>query len=226
MAKQLNVILITDCSHSMDGEPIKAVNRAIKSIGRKIAELNNGGRAMKIRGSVLGFADRAFWIDDLRQWPGLKADGNTYLCHAYELLDSKLRPVGYGGVLDGNSRPVLIILSDGLPTSREWISKLQKLRDNAWFKKALRYAVGYNISSPEAVKVLEEFTNDRKNIIRVSGTKAFYSIIRRVTETTIQERKRFECSHSRMQGRVFKIVARDIRFIGRSKTNIERRQKH
>lgn len=92
MAKQLNVILIADCSGSMDGEPIRAVNRAIASIGRKIAELNNSGRDMKIRGSVLGFADGAFWIDDLRQWPGLKAAGNTCLCHAYELLDSKLRP--------------------------------------------------------------------------------------------------------------------------------------
>jgi uncharacterized protein YegL len=156
--RPLHFILICDCSGSMgmDGK-IQALNTAIREvipIMQKEQETNVSAdvkfRAVKFSTGAQWHIPQALKVADVR-WEDLPAGGTTDLGQALALVAEQLRL----GVMEKRGLPpVLLLISDGMPTD-DWRSGLNALLKEPWGKKAVRLAIA--IGQDADRKVLQEF---------------------------------------------------------------------
>lgn len=199
MNKTLNIIFIADCSGSMSGERIKAVNNAINSVANGIGKKTI--QFIQIRPLVMGFCDNAFWIGNTDNWHNFHAEGATNLAAAYRLLDKKLYSIST------DIPPILILLSDGEPNDAAWIPALKKLRQNPVFKSASKYCIAHNVTE-DAKRVFAAFTKDKRRIINTYNPEALQKVIERVA--TISGENTASRNRHRNDYLTIKIIAKDI----------------
>jgi uncharacterized protein YegL len=142
-SRPLHFIFIADCSGSMEGEKIRALNRAIHETlphMRDAAE-DNPNADLLVR--AVAFSDGARWhvtdptpVADFR-WSDLEADGVTEMGAALSLVAEQLEipPMSERAL-----PPVLLLLSDGQPTD-DFQKGLDRLMALPWGKRAVRLAV-------------------------------------------------------------------------------------
>lgn len=143
------LIFLIDTSGSMYGGKIEAVNAAMREAILEVRDFADKNPDSAIRYNVLEFNTSAKWmsekpglIEDF-QWMDLQAEGLTSLGAAYTKLNEKLSRKN-GGFLQEhlNNAPILILLSDGGATD-DPSSALAMLKENSWFKHAIRLAVEF-----------------------------------------------------------------------------------
>ncbi|HEX7736355.1 MAG TPA: VWA domain-containing protein [Ktedonobacteraceae bacterium] len=134
--RRLPVYLLLDCSTSMQGHPIMAVNEGLNMIYR---QLMNDLRAQDtVYISLIRFASQATQ-DPLTpllhfQPPILTANGNTALGAALQLLVQSIREDLVVNTMQrhGDYRPLVFLLTDGEPNDhyKDSVYQLHQLRGN------------------------------------------------------------------------------------------------
>ena len=179
-ARPLHFIWIADCSGSMgvDGK-IQALNTAIREAiphMRRVAKDNPNAQVL-VR--AVRFSDGAYWhiaqpvpVEQF-EWVDLQAKGVTDMGKALELVAEQLKmpPMPERGL-----PPVLVLISDGLPTD-DFAAGLNALLDLPWGKKAVRIAIA--IGENANLEVLQRFINNSElKPLRANNPEALTTHIR------------------------------------------------
>ena len=189
--QELNVLFLIDNSGSMAGERIGSVNNAIRDVMSIMPEIQEDTADAVIKISALKFSDEAKWIYSEPQsvsefrWKDLSADGGTNLSDAYEKLAKWLCKKEKGGQMPdiGGVAPIIIHMTDGMPTSYNWKDKLDDLKKKGWFKVALKYALAIGIDTDEAMNVLNKFTGNPETVLKVYSAEALRKVIKVIAIT-------------------------------------------
>ena len=189
--QELNLIFVIDNSGSMAGEKIGAVNNAIRDVIKMMPEIQEDTSDAVIKISAMKFSDKAEWlyseprpVEEFK-WNDLQADGGTDLSAAYDKLATWLTKRSKGGQMPdlGGVAPILLLMTDGLPTSSDWEKHLDTLKKKGWFKVALKYALAINIDTDEAMDVLNKFTGNPETVLKVYSAEALRKVIKVIAVT-------------------------------------------
>jgi uncharacterized protein YegL len=130
--RRLPVYLLLDCSGSMAGEPVAAMQMGLRAL---LGDLRNDPQALEtVWLSVIAFASEADQLLPLTevsafQPPELHASGSTALGEALELLAARIRAEvrKTAPSQKGDWKPLAFILTDGEPTD-DWQRAAEDLR--------------------------------------------------------------------------------------------------
>jgi len=219
IAKQeLNLIFIIDKSGSMEGESIGAVNNAIRDVMSIMPEIQDDTADALIKISALAFSDDAKWVysDPLGvndfKWKDLNVDAGTNLSVAYDELAKKLSKKSNGGMMPdiGGVAPIIILMTDGLPTSYDWEDHLNKLKKKGWFKVALRYALAIGIDTDEAMDVLTKFTGNSETVLKVYTAEALRKVIKVIAITASKVKSNSSTIDNQTKGNANEVAQAEI----------------
>ena len=99
----------------------------------------------------------------------MDANGVTDLGEACIQLNSKLSKSEFMSTATGSFAPVIFLLSDGSPTD-DYKRGLEKLKQNSWFKKAIKVAIAIGEDANDSV--LADFTGNVEAVIKVHTPEA------------------------------------------------------
>ncbi len=144
--RRLPVYLLLDCSGSMTGEPITAMNEGVAMIYRELMKDPQAVEVVYI--SIITFGSRAdqYQLTPLDQFrpPALSASGSTAMGDALRIL---VQSIEQDLVLNtptqlGDYRPIVFLLTDGSPTDnyRDAVQRLHNLRGS---RKPTIVALGF-----------------------------------------------------------------------------------
>jgi len=179
-ARPLHFIWIADCSDSMGVHgKIQALNTAIREAiphMRKVAKDNPNAQVL-VR--AVRFSDGAYWhiaqpvpVEQF-EWVDLQAKGVTDMGKALELVAEQLK---MPPMPERALPPVLVLISDGLPTD-DFAAGLNALLDLPWGKKAVRIAIA--IGEDANLEVLQRFINNSElKPLRANNPEALTTHIR------------------------------------------------
>ena len=189
--QELNLLFVIDNSGSMSGEKIAAVNNAIRDVMAIMPEIQEDTSDAEIKISALIFSENSKWVynepksvSDFK-WKDISTNGGTNYSGAYDELAKFLCKKENGGQMPdiGGVAPIIILMSDGMPTSPDWEKRLEFLKKKGWFKVALKYALAIQIDSQEALDVLTKFTGNPETVLRVYTAEALRKVIKVIAIT-------------------------------------------
>jgi uncharacterized protein YegL len=130
--RRLPVYLLLDCSGSMSGEPVAAMEMGLRAL---LGDLRNDPQALDtVCLSVITFSSTAEQIIPLTevhhfQPPDLHASGTTALGEALDLLAERIRAEVRTTRPDqkGDWKPLVFVLTDGEPTD-DWRQSAENFR--------------------------------------------------------------------------------------------------
>ncbi|MCL1832364.1 MAG: VWA domain-containing protein [Oscillospiraceae bacterium] len=176
--RPLHFIWVVDCSGSMLGEKIGTVNHAIQNTIPEMLDAANNNPYAKLLVRTLKFSTGAKWVTDKPtdiddfSWSDLDAEGVTDLGAALELLSGELT---IPPMSDRALPPVIVLLSDGMPTD-DYKSALAKLLSLPWGKKAVKIAIA--IGRDADTDVLREFTCDKQLVLEAKNREMLVKMIK------------------------------------------------
>ena len=185
--KSLIIFYLIDTSGSMEGDKIGQVNTIMEEVLPEIRDV--GGSDSDISMAVMTFDTDIQWMYDEPvsieeiHWSRLTASGWTDFGAALNELDSKLSREGYMKSASLSFAPVIILLSDGYPNVG-YESALLKIKNNNWFKYALKIAVAIGTDADKGI--LSEFTGNPETVVSVNNGAALRRMIRMITVTSSQ----------------------------------------
>lgn len=163
--RPLHFFWMVDCSSSMSGDKIGAVNHAIQECIEPMREEAAGNPNAQLYIRTLKFASGASWVTaepvpiEEFAWEDVEASGITDLGKAFELLAGQLSmPPMPARALP----PVIVLLTDGYPTD-DWKRSLEKLLKMPWGKKAVKVAIAIGKDADRSV--LEAFTGNPEAVL-------------------------------------------------------------
>jgi len=185
--RQMVLFLIIDTSGSMAGTKIGAVNTAIREV---LPELKGiGGSDVDLKIACLKFSCGCSWMHtspvnvEQFQWNNLSADGETDFGAACKELSDKMSREKFLTAPSASVAPAIILMSDGEPTD-DYKKGLSELRDNKWYKYAIKVAVA--IGEDANIDVLKEFTGNIEAVTAVHTPETLLKWIRFVTIESVQ----------------------------------------
>jgi uncharacterized protein YegL len=154
-------------------------------------EIQDDTSDANIKISALVFSDKAKWVFNEPKpvsefkWKDIDVEGGTNLSDAYDKLASFLTKKSKGGQMPdlGGVAPILILMTDGMPTSYDWNKHLDTLKKKGWFKVALKYALAIGVDCDEARDVLIKFTNNPETVLKVYTAEALRQVIKVIAVT-------------------------------------------
>ena len=184
--KVMTLFYLIDTSESMSGSRIGTVNGAMEECQGLLKEIAQANDDAEIRVAVMQFSSGCFWITpstgpislDDWQWEDLKAGGITDLGAAFVELDKKLSRNEFLESQTGAYAPVILLFSDGGPTDN-WKKGLNVLKQNNWFKHAIKIAI--DIESGSERSVLEAFTGNVEAILDAKDQDILKKMIHKVS---------------------------------------------
>ena len=202
--QQLHLVFVIDNSGSMSGDKIGAVNNAIRDVMAIMPEFQEDTMDAEIRISALTFNDDSKWVypepkgaTEFR-WNDITADGGTDYSKAYDELSKFLCKESKGGHMPeiGGVAPILLLMTDGLPTSYDWEEHLNALKKKGWFRVALKYALAIGIDSDEAMDVLTKFTGNPETVLKTYTAEALRKAIQVIAVTASRVKSNSASMHS------------------------------
>lgn len=176
--RPLHFFWVVDCSGSMAGSKIDAVNHAIQECIQPMKDeaANNPNAQLYIR--TLKFSTGASWVtaepvqvEDFA-WEDLETDGITDMGKAFEMIAAQLEmPPMPARALP----PVIVLLSDGMPTD-DWKRPLEKLLKMPWGKKAVKVAIAIGKDTDKTV--LEAFTGNKEAVLDAGNPETLTHFIK------------------------------------------------
>ena len=176
--RPLHFFWMVDCSSSMAGDRIGAVNHAIQECIEPMREEAAGNPNAQLYIHTLKFASGASWgtaepvpIEEFA-WEDVEANGITDMGKAFELLAGRLSmPPMPARALP----PVIVLLTDGNPTD-DWKRPLEKLLKMPWGKKAVKVAIA--IGKDAERRVLEAFTGNPEAVLDAGNPEVLTHFIK------------------------------------------------
>jgi uncharacterized protein YegL len=170
MARRAPIYLVIDCSGSMTGEPIEAVNNGLQSV---VSALRADPESLeKAHLCIITFSDKAEKLIPLTpitsiQIPKLTAEHTTAMGDAIRVLNESLKndivSNDKEGNIKGDYKAFVLLLTDGHPTDEKNLEKQLGLLERGKIKFFIGAAV------PGANKqVLETVTGSAENVIELS----------------------------------------------------------
>ena len=187
--RTMTLFFVVDTSGSMGGSKIGTLNSAIEEVIPEIRKISGENADAAIKIAVLDFSSGAHWITpapiDAESfcWNYLDADGLTDFGEMCKMLNEKLSRNAFMRDVAGSFAPAIFLLSDGEPTD-EYKKELGRLKENNWFKKAIKVAVA--IGEDANRDVLAEFTGSKEAVVAVHTPEALVKMIRFVSVTASQ----------------------------------------
>ena len=189
--RTMSLFFIADVSWSMGGSKIGALNQSVKEVLPIIDDISSNNADAEIKVACLEFSSGCKWTFGEPKpasdfiWQDLKTNGTTDMGAACIELSNKLSRKGDGYMQEtaGCFAPVLILLSDGVPTD-DFPNGLAKLKANRWYQSAIKIAIA--IGSDADKEALGEFTGNMEAVITVHNVDALKTIIRTVSVTASQ----------------------------------------
>jgi uncharacterized protein YegL len=179
------LFFVIDASGSMDGSKIGAVNTAIQEVIPEIRDVSEDNADAQIKIAALEFSSGARWLTpsgpvpaENFNWNFIDAAGVTDLGAACKALNEKLSTKAFMQEATGSFAPAIFLLSDGEPTD-DWMSALQTLRQNNWFKTAVKVAVA--IGDDANKDMLKEFTGSMEAVLEVHTAAMLKKMIKFVS---------------------------------------------
>jgi len=179
------LFFVVDTSGSMEGSKIGSVNTAIEEVIPAIKEVSDENADAQIKIAALEFSSGARWLTpngpmelDQFHWNDLQAAGVTDLGGACKALNEKLSTKAFMKEATGSFAPAIFLLSDGEPTD-DWKGGLGALKQNNWFKAAVKVAVA--IGDEANKDVLAEFTGTKEAVLEVHNAAALKKMIKFVS---------------------------------------------
>ena len=83
----------------------------------------------------------------------------------------------------GGIAPIIILMTDGMPTSFGWEKHLDELKKKGWYRVALKYALAIGIDTDEAMDVLRKFTGNSETVLKVYTAEALRKVIKVIAVT-------------------------------------------
>lgn len=169
------LFFMVDTSGSMTGSKIGTVNTAIEGIVPELKDISENNADAQIKIATLVFSTGAHWVDSAPvaaenfRWNYLDANGATALGEACQQLNEKLSRNAFMSDATGSYAPAIFLMSDGEPTDN-YKHGLDKLKQNNWFKKAIKVAVA--IGDDANTNVLTDFTGNVEAVITVHTPEA------------------------------------------------------
>ena len=155
--RPLHFIFLADCSTSMSGGKIQALNHAIREAIPHMREVAKGNPNAEVLVRAIRFSAGAQWhvsqatnVDEF-EWTDLSAYGMTDMGRALLLVTEALK---ISSMPERALPPVLVLVSDGQPTD-DFKGGLQALMAEPWGKKAVRLAIA--IGEDADTGVLQDF---------------------------------------------------------------------
>lgn len=187
--RTMTLFFLIDTSGSMIGNKIGAVNDAVVNVLPMLDEISASNPDAEIKVASLEFSNGTNWLYSEPKlasefvWQDVTAGGLTSLGEACTELNSKLSRSGFMQSASGSFAPAIILLSDGGPTD-DYQSGISKLKNNNWFKSAIKVAIA--IGDDADLNVLAEFTGTNEAVFTVHNIDALKQIIRVVAVTSSQ----------------------------------------
>lgn len=184
--KIMTLFYLVDTSGSMSGSRIGTVNAAMEECIPLLKEVAAANDDAEIKVAILQFSSGCSWVtpvsgpvglDDII-WNDLQAGGMTEFGEALLELDKKLSRNEYLNSQTGAYAPVILLLSDGGPTDN-WEVGLNKIKENNWFKHAIKIAI--DIESGSDRSVLARFTGNPEAILDAKDTATLKKMIHKVS---------------------------------------------
>jgi uncharacterized protein YegL len=156
--RDLHFIFLADCSGSMAGEKIAALNAGIEGAIGPMRQVVASHADVRVLVRAIRFSDKANWHVaqetplDLFTWPELAAGGTTATGEAILLAIAALDKLA-----GRQYPPVLVLVSDGQATD-EVTPALSALASHKWGKRAVRRAVA--IGDDADLAALQAFIGD------------------------------------------------------------------
>lgn len=176
--RPLHFFWMVDCSSSMAGDRIGAVNHAIQECIEPMREEAAGNPNAQLYIHTLKFASGASWVTaepvpiEEFAWEDVEANGITDMGKAFELLAGQLSmPPMPARALS----PVIVLLTDGYPTD-DWKRPLEKLLKMPWGKKAVKVAIA--IGKDAERSVLEAFTGNPEAVLDAGNPEVLTHFIK------------------------------------------------
>jgi uncharacterized protein YegL len=144
--RPLHFIIAADCSGSMTGEKIQALNFAVADMLPHLADWERTQEQARVLIRAVSFGDEVRWhvqeptpVSELR-WPALRPKGPTPMGAALELIAAELQPER---IERRALRPAILLITDGRPTDRDdgFDRGLSALLSTPAGRSALRLAV-------------------------------------------------------------------------------------
>lgn len=187
--RTMTLFFLIDTSGSMMGNKIGAVNDAVVNVLPMLEEISATNPDAEIKVAALEFSNGTSWLYDEPKlasdfiWQDVQASGLTSLGAACQELNSKLSRSGFMQAASGSFAPAIILLSDGGPTD-DFQGGLNKLKNNNWFKAAIKIAIA--IGDDADKDVLKDFTGTNEAVFTVHNIDALKQVIRVVAVTSSQ----------------------------------------
>ena len=176
--RPLHFFWMVDCSSSMAGDRIGAVNHAIQECIEPMREEAAGNPNAQLYIHTLKFASGASWVTaepvpiEEFAWEDVEAKGITDMGKAFELLAGQL---SMPPMPDRALPPVIVLLTDGYPTD-DWKRPLDKLLKMPWGKKAVKVAIA--IGKDAERSVLEAFTGNPEAVLDAGNPEVLTHFIK------------------------------------------------
>ena len=193
IAKQrLNVVILVDCSKSMQGERIKQVNNALRDIKTHLVDMQNENANVDFHITVITFYTDAYFLNGDRskeienfQFKDIKGGGWSNLHIAYQKLEEILKKESKGGIMPdfGGVAPILLLMTDGHPTKYPLKDEMAALKKLPWFNVALKYGIAIELKDKRTHDVLRDFVNGNGDVIECYDSKLLERIIKIIVLT-------------------------------------------
>jgi uncharacterized protein YegL len=179
------LFFMIDTSGSMDGEKIGSVNTAIEEVIPALQEVSAENADAQIKVAAMEFSSGARWITgngpvevENFHWNFIDAAGVTDFGAACKELSLKLSTKGFMKEATGSFAPAIFLMSDGEPTD-DWQTGLAALKQNNWFKAAIKVAVA--IGDDANKDVLKEFVGSMEAVLTVHNAATLKKMIKFVS---------------------------------------------
>lgn len=187
--KDLHIFYVLDTSGSMADEgKIGMLNRAMEETLDALQDVakHNGDANLKI--AVMEFNTGCKWITDNGpenmadfEWEDLKAGGLTDIGDALDELDNKMSTHAWLNSMMGALMPVIIFMTDGYATD-DWEKKLDKVRENRWFRRATK--IGFALGNDADKKMIASVVGNSEAVIQTNDLEVFKKLIRIISVTS------------------------------------------
>ena len=191
--KELHIFYLLDVSGSMQGTAIAQLNQGIRSTMDALRQKLGDSIDAHLSISIMRFSSEARWItgtpesryseyiEDFVDIPDLEAGGMTYLGSALRLLENGLSRKSMLYSPTGNRRPIIIIMTDGLPND-DWQSAMKSIKQNHWFQQSTKIGIALGDQADE--DMLAELVGSREGVVRVTDISLFAQMLVNVSVTS------------------------------------------